>query len=595
MLIALLAAAPGRADQIFTSNSIYSQQGLSIWSGGPAFTLDTGPKFLGEQWNLGDTVGKVYDVCLFVCVKAGAEVGAQTTGKVGIDYSLKVNSGSFDLLYPGSTSITVPGAVASSAGGVLGPVTLGTSFTGLSSLPTDSSGGTAHATLQVTSPTLQAAVRLEAQATAFAGATVCFAACYGPALGPYAVDGSRDLLKVNPNNDGTLEVLGNKVSANQNVSFLNGLVNASIKIPNLDGSSSATPGGVAGGVLTSTKRDGIAAVNVNVAQIAADAVGLTIPLSGNVGPFGYNLLQSNAGVALDVSQTLQFKPAVRGNLIFSAPVTPDINGVLGAPSTVIGFNYGDDVSFLPGNLSEVSFTPLDILIGNLRNTTDLVVDGNINVQALGVDIAGLSLGPLVDATLPPTDIGHINLVDQQFSDLVGFRYGEPITLNFKCNESGHGEISFTMVCASSKIIDLGPVFNLNGILFDRYDVQNCEAYTYQRGPGIPPGPACTTKFDHFGSDYVNTPDGRVDVSIPDTPFSFNPFDPGASTTDAGQLALLTSLGYLGSPSSFNIPTGATLESFDVPAPSAMLIFIPATAFLLWFRRRPIGNLPQGFA
>jgi hypothetical protein len=587
MLITLVAATPGRAQQTFTSNSIFSQQGLSVWNSGPAFTLDTGNQFLGESWDLGKTFGGI-DCFLGACL--GAEIGAETTGKVGVDYSLKVNSGSFDLLYPGTTSITTPTAVQIQPGGLPGVVTLGTQFTGVPSLPTNSSGGTAQATLQVTSPTVQAAVRLEAQASAFAGAKVCVGLCYGPALGPFSVDGSQDLLKINPNNDGTLTVLGNTVSANQNVSTLGGLVNASVQIPNLDGSSAATPGGVSGGVLTSTKRDNIAAVNANIAQIAADAVGLPIPLSGNFGPFGYNLLQSNAGVALDVSQSLQLTPTTAGKLLFSAPVTPDVNGVLGPLTREIDFNYGDDVSFLPGDLHEVSFTPVTDLIGNLHNTTDLVVDGNVNVKALGVDIAGLSVGPLIDATLPPTDIGSINLVDQTFTDNIGAVEGTPITLDFDCGTiTGSGEFRYEQVCGSSKIVDLGPVITIGPIMIDEYVAENCAPYSYQIGFGNPPGPpSCTTVFDHFGSEYVDTPDGEIDVSNLDA-LSFSLLDPGASTTDAGEIALLASLGYTGPASSFNIPEGAPLDSFAVPEPSSMLIFAPAAAFLLRLRRGRADN------
>ena len=516
---------------------------------------------------------------------AGVEIGAQTTGKVGVDYSLKVNSGSFDLLYPGATSITTPSAVAIMANGLPGVVTLGTQFTGLSSLPTNGSGGTAQATLQVTGPTLQASVRLEAQASAFAGAEVCVGLCYGPALGPYSFDGSQDLLKVNPNNDGTLTVLGTTVSANQNVSALGGLVNASIQLPNLDGSSSATPGGDSAGVLTSTKRDNIAAVNANIAQIAADAVGLPIPLAGNIGPFGYNLLQSNAGLALDVSQSLQLKPAASGKLLFSAPISPVINGFLQPMSKEIDFTYGDSVSFLPGDLSEVSFTPVTDLVGNLHNSTDLVVAGNVNVKALGVDIAGLTIGPLINETLPPTDLGSISLVDQSFQDNFGSLEGAPITLNFNCGSiSGGGEFRYQSVCGSSQIVDLGPVLTIGGVSIDEYVAETCAPYVYQIGFGAPPGPSsCTTTLDHFGSPYLNTPDGKIDVSSLGG-LSFDPLDPTPSTTDVSDLALLASLGYTGAPSSFDIPMGASLASFDVPAPAPLLVFAPAATFLLRLRR-----------
>lgn len=574
-IVSGLAAMPAWGQQTFRTNSIFAAQDLSVWNSGPAFALDTGTQFLGEQWNIGKVFGGIDKVCVLgICAKAGAEVGAQTTGKLGIDYSLKINSGSFDVLYPGVSSITVPSSVPVMVGGSPGVVTLGTQFTGVASLPTNTSGGTAQSTLQVTSPTLQASVRLEAQASAFAGATVCVVVgCFGPAFGPYSVDGSQDLLKINPNNDGTLTVLGTTVSANQNVSALGGLLNASIRLPNLDSSSAATAGGVSGGVLTSSTRDNIVAVNANLAQIAADAVGLPIPLSGNVGLFGYNLLQSNAGVALDISQSLQLTPSATGKLFFSAPITPIVNGVYGRLTTEIDFKYGDNVSFLPGSLKSVSFTPITDLSGNFSNNTDLVVSGDVSVKALGVDIAGLSVGPLIDETLPPTDVGSISLVDQKFSDYLASITGQPITIDFSCGTiTGGGEFKYLGVCASSKLVDLGPAFTLDGVSIDRYNTVGCGSYTYQIG-FTDPGPAtCTSVFDHYGSPYVNTPLGQVDVSSL-LPLFFNSLTPDASSTDMTDATLLGSLGYVPGAPSFDIPQGATLDSFNVPEPASMLFVL----------------------
>jgi hypothetical protein len=251
----------------------------------------------------------------------------------------------------------------------------------------------------------------------------------------------------------------------------------------------------------------------------------------------------------------------------------------------IDFTYGDSVSFLPGDLQEVSFTPVTELSGNLHNTTDLVVDGNVNVKALGVDIAGLTVGPLIDASLPSTDIGSINLVDQAFSDNIGTLQGTPITLNFKCGSiTGGGEFKYASVCGSSKIIDLGPVPGLGPILIDEYVAQNCDPYDYMITSTGDPGPSsCHTVFDHYGSIYVNTPDGKVDVSGLSA-LDFSPLDPGMSTTDASEAALLAALGYTGAPPEFDIPDGAPLDSFAVPEPSAGSIFATAIALLLFFRR-----------
>lgn len=589
LVFCILAAAPAWGQQIFRTNSIFSAQKLSVWNSGPAFALDTGSQFLGEQWNVGDTVGGIDTVCVvFACAKIGAEIGAQTTGKLGLDYALKVNSGSFDVLYPGVSSITVPSAVPVMVGGLPGVVTLGTQFGGVASLPTNSSGGVAASTLQVTGPTLQASVRLEAQASAFAGATVCVVVgCVGPAFGPYNFDGSQDLLKINPNNDGSLTVLGTTVNANQNVSALGGLVNASIRLPNLDSSSAATAGGVSGGVLTSATRDNIAAVNANLAQIAADLVGLPIPLAGNIGPFGYNLLESNAGLALDVSQSLQLAPAASGKLLFSAPVTPIVNGLAGPLSTEIDFKYGDTVNFLPGALKSVSFTPVTDLAGKLHNDTSLVVSGNINVKALGLDIAGLSIGPLIDASLPPADIGSIGLVNQSFTDHLDTIAGQPITIDFSCGTvTGGGEFKYLGICASSKFVDLGPAITVQGVSIDRYNREDCASYSYQIG-FTDPGSSCTSVFDHFGSPYLSTPLGKIDVSGL-LPLLFSALTPDASSTDASDAALLGLLGYVPGAPVFDIPPGATFESFEMPEPaSAALLLAPLIGTMA--RRRRISR------
>ena len=65
----------------------------------------------------GKTIGGIDTTCfLGVCASFGAQIGAQTTGRVGLDYSLTVNGGSFDLLYPGQTTITVPTGTSGTPG-----------------------------------------------------------------------------------------------------------------------------------------------------------------------------------------------------------------------------------------------------------------------------------------------------------------------------------------------------------------------------------------------------------------------------------------------------------------------------------------------
>ena len=579
VLFQVVLAESARAQITYSANGLFSAQDRSVWASGPGVSINTGDQFLGVQWDLGKTFGGIDEVCVFACAKFGAEIGAATSGKVGIDYALKADTGTFDARVAARVSLTVPTAVSGTPANI-GSVTVGTGFATLPSVQVSNSSAPITSLLQVTGPTVQGHLGLEASAHAFAGAQVCVAVCAGPGFGPFDISASQQIASVNEGGSGTLTVLGRTVNANQNVSALGGLVNASLHIPNLDSSSAATPGGNAGGVLTSTKRDGIAALNANVAQIAADAVGLPIPLAGNLGPFGYNLLQANAGAALDVRQTVSLTPSASGALHFTTAVTPIVNGILGALTDTIAFTPGDSVSFLPGQVASLSFIPTINLRESVHNVTDLVVNGNVNVQALGLDIAGLSVGPLINERALGGDFTTINLFDRTFTDDFGTYVGQPVSLDFTCaQEVNGGEFSSFELCSSSRLIDDGPVTSLpNGALIDAISGYSCSAHPYgQLG-------FCLEFPQSESSPYFNGPNGRV-VLAGNDPFSFNPVSLTASSTDGGAKALLTSLGYSPVTPDFVVPQGATADQV-VPEPgSAGLLAIAVVGLLSTAWRR----------
>ena len=578
----------------FSVDTFVTAQDRSIWASGAGFTFDTGQRFLGTSWDIGKTIGGIDETCVFgICASFGAEVGAKTSGKVGIDYSLKVNSGTFDFQLPGRATFTVP---SSSSGATVGAITLGSAFTTLGgglAVPTTANGPAVVRlpSLQVTGPTAQATLGLEAKVDAFAGAKACVVVCYGPAFGPLGFDYSQSIAAVNVNNDHQVTILGHTVSANQSVSALNGLLNASFDIPNLDSSSQTTPNGFNGTTLTATKRDNIATVNANVAQIAADAIGFPFPLAGNLGPFGYNLLQANAGAALDVQQSISVTPKVTGSYLFSSGVIPVINGVDGALTSEIDFNFGDNVTFKPGQVGKISYIPVINVDGVVHNETDLIVGGNLDVKALGLNIAGLTLGPLIDTTLASTDLGKLDLFDETFTDRIGSTKASPITLDFaSCaipTQVGGGEFPSTInyICASSDYSTVGPLSNGDGSFFDAIDQDGCL--------GSPPdrlGLCFSLPSVDRTSPYVITGRGRETTYLGgDDPLTYQPIVTTASTTDASQLTELSSLGYtgppLGSAAPFLIPAGASLESFDVDEPPAIGLLALALLSVLAFPRR----------
>jgi hypothetical protein len=275
-----------------------------MWSSGPAAVIDTGTQRIGpDPWNLGQTVGGFVNPCdPFGTCNTGAQVGAQTTGNMGLEYGLKLNSGSVDISYPVNVQLTTPSLDTAIADQ---PFTIKSSFsvpgyTGPSSFETVVGLGNVTARMQSHSPTLQAFVDLDAQFHAFIGAQACvLGVCQGPFLGPLDVDKSQTLAAINRNNNGLIQIGSTTVNLDQNFSALDGDLTARLNIPNISAVSSASSGSTATD-LVSVGRDNVLALDANVGNIVAKALGL--PLVGNVGPIGYNLLSVNAGLAVDVKQ-----------------------------------------------------------------------------------------------------------------------------------------------------------------------------------------------------------------------------------------------------------------------------------------------------
>jgi PEP-CTERM motif-containing protein len=588
-MVTVLAPATSLAT-VINVDTMFAANDRSIWSTGSGFSWDSGPRFLGVNgWDLGDTVGGVHDECVFgVCASFGAELGARTSGRAGVGYGLKVDSGTMDIHYPARAQFdfpsVVPGVLSSSGAFKVNPmVTINTALTGVPgglALP-DQPGGAAtlrSATLQVRGPQLQSFLDLAAALDAFAGLRACAGLCYEVGLGPLGFNASTEIAAINRDGDGTIRVFGNTlVSANQSISGLGGLINAQFNLPDLDSSSAVTPGGFDGFALTSSRRDSAAVVNANVAQIAADAFGLPIPLSGNYGGFGYNLLQAGVGAFFDLKETLEFVPSATAKLVFSSDVVPNIGGVPQAPTRIIDFRLGEDVSFTPVGLKAVGVEPVISLGGKITNRLDLVLGGNVDVKALGVNIAGLELGPLVNERIGSGDLGSIdiNLLKREFDLGLGTVVGKPFNLSFPdcVVMGGSGEVSFPWgECALSGYGGGISGTDSEGFREDEIVQFGCTAHQFGTLPFCFqfPGAFTSPYFDgDFGDVFLGSPDAR----------DFDPFLPGPSTDDESQLLALAALGYNGPPP-FIIPEGAPFSAITVPEPATSALLGLAFAGLL---------------
>ena len=374
------------------------------------------------------------------------------------------------------------------------------------------------------------------------------------------MDKSQPILSINQGNSGKLSVLGQTVNANQNVSALGGLINANLELPNLDGSSATTPGGFQQRSTSTVKQDGILGLNAT-RSIAANAIGFPIPVVRQPRTIRLQLGAVECGPGLGPSDAQALAPPASGSLMFSSPVTPEINGVLLAAMYSMDFTPGQDVTFLPGRVSSIGIQPFIDLTGTLTNTTDLVVNGDINVQALGLNIAGATLGPLVNQGLSNAELGRVNLYSNSFAEDIGSFLTAPINIAFDCgSRTGGGEFTTIGICASTKYVDVGPVLTFpDGSAIDRIDTYGCSAYSIGYNAT---SPSCYQIFNNYSSLYFNGPDGKIFFTGDPLGFAFNTPEP--SSTDEDALALLGSLGYRPGLPPFSIPDGAPLSSFAVP-------------------------------
>ncbi len=394
------AAGPALATGIDFS-PVFSETGHSMWTTGQAFAFDTGTKRIGpDPWNIGKVVGGFINPCNpFGTCNTGAQVGAETTGNFALEYGVKFNSGSVDVTYPINVHLNAPSAGSTNANHPFN-ITSSYNVAGFGSGP-----GNTHvlqaigqpaliAQLQAHSPDIQAFVDLKAQFHAFIGAQACVVGvCQGPFLGPIDVDKSQTLAAINRNDDHKVRVGDTVINLDQNFSALDGDVTARLNLPSLNAISTIGAGSTAT-KLVSISRSNIAALDANVGNLISKAIGL--PLVGNIGGIGYNLLSVNAGLALDVQQTLTLNLTPMMTLNFLSPVQRELAPGVWSPFTQsITYALGTDIT-LRSPYRSIGVIPISSLAATLTNRTDLLLTGDLSVQALGVNAFGLSLGPLLD-------------------------------------------------------------------------------------------------------------------------------------------------------------------------------------------------------
>ncbi len=542
-------------------STVFSETGQSMWSSGKAIVIDTGNKRIGpDPWNLGQTAGKFVNPCdPFGSCNTGAQIGAQTTGNMGLEYGLKFDSGSVNATYPINVHLGTPGVYSNNAGQAF---TIDSSytvpgFTGGPGPKTVLGLGQITAGMQSQGPTLQAYVNLDAQFHAFIGAQACaFGVCQGPFLGPLDVDKSQTLASIN-NNDGKIQIGGTVVSLDQNFSTLDGDLTARLNIPNINAASTKAAGSTATDLI-SVARDNIAALDANVGNIISKALGL--PLVGDVAGIGYNLLSVNAGLALDVRQTLSLSIIPKMTLDFLSPVQQLLsNGTWGAATNSITYDLGQSVT-LRSDYQNLAVIPITSLAATLTNRTDLLLEGDLSVQALGVNAFGFQIGPLLDTGNLNAGLLDIPIVQNSFGVDFGSVTNSPFSIAQLPKGASDTFKGFDLSYQASQTPGAqGQVYAT--------DLDNTQCSPLQIGYGFCPDTKYVTSTGARGFDEQGQ-----EVFIGDLgAFNQPGVTEGPNTGDDELKALLAGVGYTPGLPAFQIPVGAPAISVPEPGTWALMI------------------------
>jgi hypothetical protein len=346
---------------------------------------------------------------------SGAQAQAQTSGKVGLEFSLAADAGSVDADVAFSNAqLVVPDSI--------NPLEF-------FSLEGTSTAGTQ--TFETTFPNLSAKAELVIDINATLGGEVCVVGECADGSVNLGTSGEvrQELISLNEGGNGIIRLLGddNLTPAGFNfgdpIDIVGGFGSATVYLPDL-----TTTGVLDGETLKASGETDVLRLDADLDRIATTLMGLP-PLgeSLDVGIFSasYDLLSLTFGPILEIMQDFEVDVTLMADLEFSAPVF-----VEGDSQRVdfLSVPFNDIPRLALDFNQEVVVTPEFWLDANLRNATSLGVDAefvfkaleaNIALSALGANYNLGGVGPLFEfrkrfgvADLPP-------LFDSQFT-LDGF-------------------------------------------------------------------------------------------------------------------------------------------------------------------------------
>lgn len=282
--------------------------------------------------------------------------------------------------------------------------------------------------LNVTDPGIWAKLILYESLHLATGAEACFGGCVRVGF-KVDVEQGQKIASLNQAGSGALHVLGQKVAdvLPSTYSTAGNMVKIEAALPNFSKTlKNVPPGGQTG--FTSTQK--LAALNVDVAQILADIVGLPIPLSGSVLGFDYSLIEALVGLGADLRHEFDLDVTdLYTGYVFSSPVQVKQGAGWGAPTTSVSVAAGQTVELRTAQPATTLGVIPSFGIGtHIESALDVVPYAAASVRALELSGHGLDFGPVLNegakGPLAAIEIAAGSMDRSEWVD------GTPFTLSF---------------------------------------------------------------------------------------------------------------------------------------------------------------------
>lgn len=496
ILAVTVAGGTAQAAVVYKSGALsFETANQSMWGSGAATVIDRS-FFLGTQWNtgtarLGEIFGNQNTVivpgvgsqtvripCIGIpftnrCVpgtgisfttpaipavtadtRTGAEVTAQTSGKIGLDLGFKADSGSVDAALRYDADLALPETFEAGTFFNLNPASL---LAGASNFSTNF-------------PEASAKLDVVFGVKATLGGTACLAPFGCASGGPVTIGFdpvTQELVSFNQDGEGTIRVLGiDGLTPDLPFAFgeeikippsnpLANLGDVTVHLPNFETSDDA-----ADGALTSQGADDFIDLRADLDGIALAAFGLPTLLEASI-PFGpveasYNLVDVELGPTIEIIQEFSLDPMLMTTLNFSAPV--DVAGIGRVNSFTSRWDLLPDIALVDG--APVNVTPTFFVDARLRNQTRLGVDGVFTLDAFsagfGINAFGLSydlgdLGPLFAFEERGDLFDSPNIIDQTFA-LLGFEASTGPSFALGIDAEDQADIAARLATASEAVL-----------------------------------------------------------------------------------------------------------------------------------------------